>query len=243
MLYLIGIGLNDEKDISVKGLEAVKKCEAVYLESYTSNLSCSVEELEKFYGKKIITADRELVEKKAEETILRDAKTKDTALLVIGDVFGATTHIDILLRAKKAKIETKIIHNASILTAVGVTGLELYKFGKVTSIPFNHEFIKSPVNVLKSNQSIGFHTLFLLDLDPKNNRFITVSDAAKYLIKEGVEGDKLAVVCAQLGSDKPFIKAAQLREIQELKIDKYPQCLIIPGNLHFMEEEALKLYS
>lgn len=243
MLYLIGIGLNDEKDISVKGLEAVKKCDSVYLESYTSKLNCSVEDLEKLYGKKIILADRDLVEKKAEETILKDAKEKNTAFLIIGDVFGATTHIDLLLRAKKAGIKTKIIHNASILTAVGVTGLELYKFGKTTSIPFNNEFIKSPVNVLKSNQSIGFHTLFLLDLDPKNNKFLTVSDAAKYLLKEGVESDKLAVACAQLGSDKPIIKAATLKDIENLKIDKYPQCLIIPGNLHFMEEEALKLYS
>ena len=35
-LYMIGIGLNDEKDISLKGLEAVKKCTKVYLERYTS---------------------------------------------------------------------------------------------------------------------------------------------------------------------------------------------------------------
>ncbi len=34
-LYMVGIGLNDEKDITVKGLEAVKKCDSVYLESYT----------------------------------------------------------------------------------------------------------------------------------------------------------------------------------------------------------------
>ncbi|MBW2980321.1 diphthine synthase [Candidatus Woesearchaeota archaeon] len=243
MLYLIGIGLNDEKDISVKGLEAVRKCESVYLESYTSKLNCSVGALEKVYGKKIIVADRDLVEKKAEETILKDAKTKETALLIIGDVFGATTHIDILMRAKKAGVKTKIIHNASILTAVGITGLELYKFGKTTSIPFNNKDIKSPVSVLKSNQSIGFHTLFLLDLDPKNNKFLTIGDAAKYLIKEGVESDKLAVACAQLGSDAPFIKSAKLRDIKNLKIEKYPQCLIIPGNLHFMEEESLKLYS
>ena len=78
MLYLIGIGLNDEKDISVKGLEAVKKCEAVYLESYTSKLACSVQDMEKLYGKSIILADRELVEKRAEQTILKDAKTKET---------------------------------------------------------------------------------------------------------------------------------------------------------------------
>jgi len=243
MLYLIGIGLNDEKDISVKGLEAVKKCEAVYLESYTSKLACSIEDLEKFYGKKIITADRDLVEKKAEETILKDAKEKDTALLIIGDVFGATTHVDLLLRAKKEKIETKIIHNASILTAIGVTGLELYKFGKVTSIPFENENVKSPIEVLENNQKIGLHTLFLLDLDPKNNKFLTVSDAAKYLLNNGVDENKLTIACAQLGSDEPFITVDKLKALEKLEVDKYPQCLIIPGKLHFMEEGSLKIYS
>jgi len=38
MFYLIGIGLGDEKDITVRGLEAVRKCDKVFLESYTSKL-------------------------------------------------------------------------------------------------------------------------------------------------------------------------------------------------------------
>jgi len=38
VLYLIGLGLGDEKDISVKGLEAIQKSKLVYLESYTSIL-------------------------------------------------------------------------------------------------------------------------------------------------------------------------------------------------------------
>jgi diphthamide biosynthesis methyltransferase len=38
MLYLIGLGLADETDITVKGLEIVKKAERVYLEAYTSIL-------------------------------------------------------------------------------------------------------------------------------------------------------------------------------------------------------------
>ncbi|MBW2985486.1 diphthine synthase, partial [Candidatus Woesearchaeota archaeon] len=143
MLYLIGIGLNNEKDISLNGLEAVKKADVVYLENYTSKLSCSVEDLEKLYGKKIILADRELVEQKAEQTILKDAKTKNVAFLVIGDVFGATTHVDMMLRAKKAGINVKIIHNSSILTAVGVVGFELYKYGKTTSIPFENKDVKA----------------------------------------------------------------------------------------------------
>lgn len=38
MLYLIGIGLGDEKDITVRGLEAVKSCSRIYLDAYTSIL-------------------------------------------------------------------------------------------------------------------------------------------------------------------------------------------------------------
>src|SRR3989344_6765066 len=162
-LYLIGLGLVDEKDITVKGLEAVKKCEYLYLDNYTSALQCGKEDLDKFYGKKIILADRNLVETKANE-IIEKAKHASVGLLVVGDVFGATTHIDLLMQAKKAGIRAIIIHNASILSAVGEVGLELYKFGKVTSIPFENENISTPLDVLAMNQNNDLHTLFLLDL-------------------------------------------------------------------------------
>lgn len=38
MLYLIGLGLADEADVTVKGLEVIRKAERVYLEAYTSIL-------------------------------------------------------------------------------------------------------------------------------------------------------------------------------------------------------------
>ena len=38
MLYMIGLGLADETDVTVKGLELIKKAERVYLEAYTSIL-------------------------------------------------------------------------------------------------------------------------------------------------------------------------------------------------------------
>lgn len=39
MLYIIGLGLGDEKDITLRGLEAVQKCQKVFIEAYTSLLS------------------------------------------------------------------------------------------------------------------------------------------------------------------------------------------------------------
>ena len=63
MLYFIGLGLGDAKDITVKGLEIVKKAKKVFLEHYTSILSCGQVELEDFYGRNdLILADRDLVE-------------------------------------------------------------------------------------------------------------------------------------------------------------------------------------
>ena len=54
MLFFIGLGLYDELDISVKGLEAVRKADKVYAEFYTSRLmGASVQDLERLYGKKI----------------------------------------------------------------------------------------------------------------------------------------------------------------------------------------------
>jgi diphthine methyl ester synthase len=241
MLYFIGLGLNDAKDITVKGLEAVRSCKYIYLENYTSILESSKEELEEFYKKEIILADRDLVEKQAEE-ILNRAKKEDVAFLVVGDIFGATTHTDLMMRAKEKNIKTKFIHNASILTAVGIVGLELYKYGKTTSIPFNNEKVDTPIKVFNKNQEQGLHTLFLLDLDPKNNNFLTINDAANYLIKKGINKELTAIGCAKVGNENQEIKATTLEKLTKEKFTKYPQCLIIPGNLHFMEEDALELW-
>ncbi|CAH6789136.1 Dph5 [Phodopus roborovskii] len=124
MLYLIGLGLGDAKDITVKGLEVVRRCSRVYLEAYTSVLTVGKEALEEFYGRKLILADREVVEQEA-DNIFKDADVNDVAFLVVGDPFGATTHSDLILRATKLGIPYQVIHNASIMNAVGCCGLQV----------------------------------------------------------------------------------------------------------------------
>lgn len=49
VLYLIGLGLYGEKDITVRGLEIVKSSDYVYMEYYTSILGIGVEKLSAFY--------------------------------------------------------------------------------------------------------------------------------------------------------------------------------------------------
>lgn len=249
MLYLISLGLNDERDITLRELEIVKKCDLIYLENYTSVLNCSVKDLEKLFKKKIKLANRKLVESSNE--VIENAKKKDVAFLVPGDIFSATTHIDLFLRAKKEKINVKILHNASILTAIGETGLMLYNFGKTTSIPFieGDWLIETPYNVLKMNLQNNLHTLFLLDLRPEEKKFLTINQAIKFLLdiekkkKENIftEGI-LCVACSALGSDKQEIKADKAKNLLKIKFKNFPQCLIVPAKLHFMEEETLNLY-
>jgi diphthine synthase len=247
MLYLIGLGLADEKDITLKGLEAVKKCSKLYLESYTSKLACSVKDLEKLYGKKIELANRQLVEDASQ--ILSEAKKEHVALLVIGDPLCATTHWDILQRAKEQKIKTEVIHNASVINSIGTTGLQVYKFGKTTSIPFPRENYEPETfyNVIKENKSIGAHTLILLDLDPEHDKFMSVNEAIEVLRKmernkkEGIFMPKdWCVGVARLGASDQKIVAGTVTQVSDADFGAAPHALIVPGNLHFMEEDALK---
>jgi len=236
MLYLIGLGLGNEKDLTLNSIEVLKNCKYIYLESYTSKINFNIENLEKLIQNKIILADRNLIENKAEEILNKEKE--NVALLIKGDIFSATTHIDLFLRAKEKNIEIKILHNSSILTAVGDCGLSLYNFGKVSSIPFNNENIETPLKNLKNNLSLGLHSLFLLDLN--NNNFMNFKEALKYLLKE-ISEETYCIILADLGNEN-IIKYGKVKDLLKLEIELYPQSVIIPGKMHFMEEEMLNTF-
>ena len=245
--YLIGIGLNDEKDVSVRGLEIIRICDAVYLESYSSLLNCSISDLERFYGRKVIAADRDLVEQSDE--VVGAAANKNAALLVIGDPWGATTHIDIMLRCRQKNIPFVVIDNASVITAVGITGLQIYKFGKTTSVPYPDKNFRPETSyeVISQNRLLGLHTLLLLDIRPDLGKFMTIPEAIDVLLKiESVKKrkaftpDTFCVGCARLGSEDFVIRAGSATDLKKFDFGKQPHCLIIPGELHFVEEEALR---
>lgn len=249
-LYLIGLGLENEQDISLKALNIIKQCQKIYLENYTSLLQCPKEDLEKLYQKPITLADRTTAEQ-LDQQIIQEAKKDNIAFLIIGDPVSATTHIELFKLAKENKIEVNILHNASILTAIGITGLQLYKFGKTTSIPFIEDVpnLETPYNILNENQSINAHTLFLLDLNPSINKFLTIPKAIETL--ETIEKNKQlhlltnqtkALACARLGTNNYLIKYNTLEKLKTLNYGPPPYCLIIPGQLHFLEQEMLALW-
>jgi len=241
-LYIIGIGLESEKDISINGLEAAQSSSEIYLENYTSILQVQKEKLEKFCGKKIILANRDLIENKFTKIII-SAKEKNISLLVPGSPLAATTHIAIFQEARLNKIPVEVIDSSSILTAVGITGLELYKFGRTASIPFNNKDVKTPIQILEQNQKINLHTLFLLDLAPKEKKYLSIKQAINYLIENKVSKKEKALACARLGCKNFVVKSGNLEELKNKNYGKPPYCLIIPSKkLHFIEEEMFSLW-
>nr|CAG4634978.1 EOG090X0AVB [Alona affinis] len=266
MLFLVGLGLGDAKDITVRGLEIVKKAHHVYLEAYTSILTVGKEALEDFYGREVTVADREFVEQKA-EVFIELARNNDVAFLVVGDPFGATTHTDLILRAKEAGISYEVVHNASIMNAIGCCGLQLYNFGETASIPFWTESWKpdSFCEKIQSNLERGLHTLCLLDIKVKEQtvenmmrkrpiyeppRFMTVGQAAEQLMEtigshpnNALNADTLCVGVARVGWPDQTIGVCTLRDMTSKDIGQPLHSLVIVGKVHPLELDYLRMFN
>lgn len=250
VLYVIGLGLGDHKDITIKGLECIKNCDKLYLEYYTSILGINVKQLSEYYNKEIILADRNLVESEA-ETIYNDALNNNIGLLVVGDPLCATTHTDIILRAKLLNIKVEIIHNTSVLGAIASCGLQLYRFGYTVSIPFFEKNWKpnSFYHRIAYNNNGGMHTCLLLDIkvkEPDYNsmligklkylppRFMTINQAIEQLLE--IEEEKklgitslstLAVGMARLGQQNQLILFGTLEELRYIDFGEPLHCMAI----------------
>lgn len=269
MLNIIGIGYNINH-LNLEILKAIENSKYVFLEKYTSFYENKIEDLEDYLQKKIILCDREFVEIEIEEKVLKLARKEIVSFLVIGDPLIATTHTDLILRAKKRKIIIRIFNNLSILNFLTRTGLQIYKFGKITSIPFfNSKFMpRTPILTLIDNNKISAHTLFLLDLNPccdklyfEDKLFLDAKTALNFLLdisKLMVENkeigscdisffskDSFGIICSRLGFNNEKIIFGKLKDL--IKYDtlnklESPICLIIPSKLHDMEKEFLEQF-
>ena len=237
MLYLIGLGLGLE-GISSEGLEIAKRCKAVYLENYTIEFPYSTKLIEEIVGKKIKMADRTFIESLE---IVDEAQKKDVALLIYGSPLTATTHIVLIEECKKSEIKCRVIYAGSVFDSVPECGLQIYKFGKIASMPkwipdkkFEPE---SFMEIVKENKTIGAHSLILCDIG------LEIGDAVRQLqiaaARYNFKNIGRIVVCSRLGTRDQHIWYDFVEKFENKKI-RAPYCIIIPGKLHFMEEEILK---
>ena len=273
VLYLIGLGLCNEKDITVRGLEYIKQSDYIYMEYYTSILGIDSTKLEEYYGKKIILADREMIEIGFDKEILEKAKTSKVSLLVVGDPFSATTHIDLYLRCIHEGVKVEVVNNASILNSIGITGLSLYRFGETVSIPFFTEKWRpySFYDKICRNYNNDLHTLILLDIKVKEiseenltkkkkiyekPRFMTVNQALEELLEASekseniienkglITEENLCYGVARIGSESQIVKAGKIKDIIKFDFGKPLHSVVICAKtLSSIEKEVVEFYS
>jgi diphthine synthase len=251
MLTFVGLGLYDERSVTVEGQEALQRADRAYAEFYTSRLvGTTVEDLEAYHGREITVRDRAGVEQHPEE-MLDAAAEEDVVFLTAGDTMISTTHVDLRMRAAERGIDTRVVHGVTAQSAAsGLTGLQNYRFGKAVTLPFPYAHggegvPPSVTESIEANRERGLHTLVYLDIkvgdvpgkETAEDEFMT-GDVAAALLSEW--DDTLAVVVARAGSPDPTVVADCLPALAERAFGGPLHLLVVPGTLHHLEADALR---
>jgi diphthine synthase len=251
MLTFVGLGLYDERSVTVAGRDAVRAADRVFAEFYTSRLvGADVADLEAYHDVTIEVRNRDGVEGDP-GPIVDAGAAGDAVFLTAGDPMMSTTHVDLRLRAADRGVETRLVHGPTAAAAAsGLTGLQNYRFGKATTLPFpaahgGEGVPASVVETLDANRERDLHTLVYLDIkvgerrvgDGETDRYMTAAEAASLL--ETHYGDTLAVAVARAGSPDPVVAADRLSALADREFGPPLHLLVVPGALHHLEAEAL----
>ena len=244
MLTFVGLGLYDERSITVEGRDVLSEADRAFAEFYTSYLAgATVDDLEAYHGVDVEVRDRAGVERDP-APILDAAADGNVAFLTAGDTMISTTHVDLRLRAMERGIETRVVHGVTAQSAAsGLTGLQNYRFGKAVTLPFPYahggdSVPKSVVDSVEANRERGLHTLVYLDIKAERDEFMT-ADVAAEMLASGWR-DELAVAVARAGSPDPAVAADRLSALADREFGDPLHLLVIPGDLHHVEADALR---
>ncbi|SDR36397.1 diphthine synthase [Natronobacterium texcoconense] len=248
MLTFIGLGLYDERSITVEGQEALRNADRAYAEFYTSKLiGTTIEDLEAHHDLEIEVRDRAGVEQEPDD-MLEAAEEEDVAFLTAGDTMISTTHVDLRLRAHERGIETHVIHGVTAQTATSsLTGLQNYRFGKATTLPFPYAhgadgLPASVTETIDANRADGLHTVVYLDIKVGHERteedeYMTADVGAELLAEE--YPDLVGVVVARAGSPDPQVEAGTMTDLADREFGDPLHLLVVPGECHLLEADAL----
>ena len=249
-LKLVGVGLGARRHVTLEALEAIGEAEEVYVDTYTSIIERGLVELisDKCRGR-VVEASREMLEDRVGE-ILEKAKQGNVCIAIPGDPMIATTHSAVKTEGERRGVGVEVIHGLSIHTAaISKSGLHVYKFGRVATIPKTDDVrvLKQVYYVLLDNLCRGLHTLLLLDTREGG---VVVGEALRMLLRvEEEEGrgiireDGLAIALTRLGFKDEKIIATSIGDLMNHQLPPPPHSLIIPGELHFTEKDFIMSYS
>lgn len=251
-LTMVGLGISNEGSVPLRGIEAMKAADAVFAEFFTSILEeGSIERLQEIIGKEITILDRASVED--DEVVINALDDHGhVCFLTAGDPLTATTHQEIRWDAIQKGAEVEIVHSTSIfVAAAGISGLQHYKFGRTTTIPYPESkfFPTSPLDMIKENRDRGLHTLVLLDIKAHESRYMTAPEGFDILLrmeekdgKGSIDGDTFGIAVLRAGRDDWSVMYGEIGRLKDMEMGPPPHSIIIPGKLHFMEEEILEKF-
>ena len=244
-IHLIGLGLGTTEYLTLGALKVAERMDELLLDTYTSWIHPDLMEyLEERFGEKLVKADRRMLEEEIEELVER-AEEREIGILVPGDPLIATTHISIVLEARRRGVPAYLTYGVSIISAsASASGLQAYKFGRITTIPRDGVGVETCYRVVAENLEKGLHSLILLDTADGGLR---IPDALKMLMKVedelgyGIFDRESLVIClARIGSSEELRWAGRVSDALKLDYPPPPHLIIVPGELHFAEAEALK---
>jgi len=249
MLWIAGLGISGIESISIETQKLLKTADIVYLEQFTSPITkLESNKIKKLVKGEFKIAKRWMVEDGKE--ILKNSKKKKVVLLTYGDPYIATTHIELRTRAFQEKIKTKTIHAASSITAlVGECGLHYYKIGRIVTVMKDPKTLTTPYYVTYSNALAGNHTVLLLEYNQDEEFFLEPVNALSDLLSTEKEQKRkiispstFVIIASRIGFKNQAITAGKISNLIKKNFGKPPHTIIIPGQLHFTESDALKVF-
>jgi diphthine synthase len=248
-LSFVGLGLGSVEYLTRGAEKALLSSEKVYLDTYTGYLSSELEEfLRNLLGERLIHADRKKLEDDLHE-IVEEAKGKEIVIAAPGDPLIATTHISILLEAVKRGVSVRP-RSMAFRYSRPPRATPAYRHtssAEPSRFPEGRRtrFSRGVYQVVAQNEERGLHSLILLDTADGG---LSASEAAEYLLRieekigHGVfRRDRIVVVLANVGLRTAQKMCNALGELPRTTLQSPPHVLIFPGDLNFVEREALKM--
>ena len=267
MLYIIGIGINEFESLSLGSIEILRNSDIIYIERFTGFISD--EFAENLANKLQNSSESKLrIDKTIKfikrwfiedgRAILDNARRSDVCVLIYGDPLIATTYNELLVRAKKLSIDFKVIHSSSgILSLMGESGLQPYKFGKMVTMMDDPMSSITVYNTIYENMCLGLHTLILTEYnndDGKSNFqsshnpfFLSPIRVIQLLLEREKEMKLLnfsvesyGMVASKIGHTESIFNSGTIKSLLKLEYRGGPNSVIIPGRLHFTEVDSIK---
>lgn len=250
-LWFVGLGLGDSPALGEALGELVDSAGAIFFDGYTSAIAPErLAALRARCGERWQALDRAAAEDgRAVLAALEQAER--VLFLVPGDPFVATTHVALRLRAEEAGHRWRYVPGASVLSAVpSFLGLQHYRFGRTVSIPFPAPSFapRSFLDRLGENRSAGLHSLVLLDLDPRQDRYLTAGEGLEILTERDrptplLPAELSIAVAARVGRADAAGWYAPRERLRGVDFGAAPHALVVPApELHFEEAAALERF-